>query len=110
MVLIVAEPSISGVSDMERIIITARKSAVKTTVCINKFDTNLDNTERIEEFCKKQGLPFMGRIPYDPEAVKAINSGLTIVDIDCSSGSAVENLYEKTMDLFFEDKNLNVRS
>jgi len=46
MVLIVAEPSISGISDMERIINTAAKFGVKTAVCINKFDTNMQNTER----------------------------------------------------------------
>lgn len=110
MVLIVAEPSITGIFDMKRIINTASKFAVKIAVSINKFDVNIDNTEKIEEFCKKEGLPFMGKIPYDPQAAKAINSGLTIVDIDCRSGSAVMDLYEKTMDLFFQDKNLNVRS
>ncbi len=82
MVLIVAEPSISGISDMERVIKTAAKFGTKTAVCINKYDTNIGNTEKIEEFCKKQGLPFIGRIPFDLGAVKAINNGQTIVDID----------------------------
>ena len=45
MVLIVAEPSISGISDMERIINTAAKFGTKTAVCINKYDTNIENTE-----------------------------------------------------------------
>lgn len=102
MVLIVAEPSISGISDMERIINTAAKFGTKTGVCINKFDTNIQNTERIEGFCKKQGLPFIGRIPFDSNAVKAINNGQTIVDIDCTSGTAVKEVYHKTMNLLFE--------
>ncbi|NCC08091.1 MAG: ATPase [Clostridia bacterium] len=102
MVLIVAEPSISGISDMERIINTAAKFAVKAAVCVNKFDTNLENTERIEMFCKEQGLPFIGRIPFDSNAVKAINNGQTIVDIDCTSGTAVKEVYHKTMNLLFE--------
>lgn len=99
MVLIVAEPSISGISDMERIIHTARRFAVKTAVCINKFDTNLDKTEMIEEFCKKEGLSFLGRIPFDSRAVEAINSGKTIVDIESKSAIAVKEVYEKTMGL-----------
>lgn len=102
MILIVAEPSISGISDMERIINTAAKFGTKTAVCINKYDTNIENAEKIEECCKKQGLPFIGRIPFDSNAVKAINNGQTIVDIDCTSGTAVKEIYHKTMNLLFE--------
>ena len=102
MVLIVAEPSISGISDMERIINTAAKFGTKTAVCINKYETNLENTEKIEQFCKKQGLPFIGKIPFDTNAVKAINNEQTIVDIDCTSGTAVKEVYHKTMNLLFE--------
>ena len=103
MVLIVAEPSISGISDMERIINTAAKFGVKTAVCINKFDTNMQNTEKIENFCKGQGISLMGRIPFDLDAVKAINNGQTIVDIVCASGAAVKVVYSKTMELLFEE-------
>ena len=102
MVLIVAEPSISGISDMERIITTAAKFGTKTAVCINKYDTNIVNTEKIEEFCNKQGLLYIGSIPFDSNAVKAINNGQTIVDIDCTSGTAVKEVYNKTMNLLFE--------
>lgn len=102
MVLIIAEPSISGISDMERIINTAAKFGTKTVICINKFDTNIENTEKIEAFCKKQGLPYIGRIPFDTNAVKAINNGQTIVDIDCTSGMAVKDVYYKAINLLFE--------
>ena len=103
MVLIVAEPSISGISDLERIIKTAAKFGTMTVICINKFDTNVENTEKIEALCKKQRLTFMGRIPFDSNAVKAINTGQTIVDIDCASGAAVKAVYNKTMKLLFEE-------
>ncbi|HOK62932.1 MAG TPA: ATP-binding protein [Soehngenia sp.] len=102
MVLIVAEPSISGISDMEHIINTAAKFGTKTAVCINKYDTNIENTEKIEEYCKKQRLSYIGKIPFDSNAVKAINNGQTIVDIDCTSGSAVKEVYHKTINLLFE--------
>ena len=102
MVLIVAEPSISGISDMERIINTAANFETKIAVCINKYDTNNENTETIEGFCQKHGLPFVGKIPFDSGAVKAINNGQTIVDIDCTSGTAVKEVYHKTMNLLFE--------
>ena len=103
MVLIVSEPSISGISDMERIINTAAKSGIKTAVCINKFDINIANVEKIEEFCQRQGLPFIGKIPFDSNAVRAVNNGQTIVDIDCTSGAAVKTIYEKAIKLLFEE-------
>ncbi len=103
MVLIVAEPSISGISDMQRIIKTAETFRTKIGVCINKYDTNPANTEKIEEFCRAKGLPFTGRIPFDPEAIKAINNGQTIVDVDCSSGFAVKEVFNSTMKLLFNE-------
>ena len=97
-VLIVTEPSVSGISDMERIIKTAEIFNMQITVCINKSDTNLDNTALIEAYCAEKGLPFSGKIPFDPEAVRAINSGKTIVDLDCPSGIAVKEVYHRTME------------
>jgi MinD superfamily P-loop ATPase len=99
LVLIVAEPSVSGISDMERIIKTANILHIKLAVCINKADANLDKSEEIESFCREHEIPFVGRVPYDPTAVNAINSGLTITDIDCPSGQAVKSVYEKTFQL-----------
>lgn len=99
MVLIVAEPSLSGISDMERIIDTAKKFGVKIAVCVNKYDTNLKNTEKIESFCRENNFPYLGRIPFDTEAVKAVNSGKTIADIDCESGRAVKEVYRNTIEM-----------
>lgn len=103
MVLIVAEPSISGMSDMERMVKTAQGFGVKTAICINKFDTNLAKTEKIKQFCVKEGLRFIGEIPFDPQAVTAINNGHTIAMIDCPSGRATKGLYDHTMEMLFEE-------
>ncbi len=103
LVLIVAEPSVSGISDMERVIQTANKFQTKVAVCINKYDTNHANSDRIEIFCRKEGIAFVGKIPFDSDAVKAINDGMTIVDIDCSSGQAAKAVYDKTMKLFLQE-------
>lgn len=99
LVLVVAEPSVSGISDMMRIVETARKFQTPVVVCVNKFDTNEAHTEQIETFCREEQLPFMGRIPFDSEAVKAINLGHSIVDFDTISGRAVREVYQKTMEV-----------
>ncbi|MPW25638.1 ATPase [Alkalibaculum sp. M08DMB] len=105
MVLIVAEPSISGISDMERIIKIAETFHTKTALCINKYNINLANTGKIEKYSKEKSIPFAGKIPFDSNAVKAINKGLTIVEMECSSGRAVREVFNKTMDLIFGEIN-----
>ena len=97
--LIVAEPSVSGISDMERIIRTAEIFHTPLCVCVNKAEVNLELTKQIERFCEEKQIPFVGTIPYDPQAVTAINNGITIVEIDCPSGRAVRKIFEETMQL-----------
>lgn len=107
MVLIVAEPSISGISDMGRIIKTAQMFNTKIGVCINRYDTNLESTKKIENFCIEKNLFLTGKIPFDPDAINAINQGLTIVDIECPSGTAVQKVYTNTVQILFDNKNSN---
>ena len=97
MVLIVAEPSISGLSDMERIIKTAEGFQLKIAVCTNKYDSNIEITEKIEAWCREMGLPYAGRIPFDSQAVKAVNNGLSVVDVDCPAGRAVKDVFRRTI-------------
>lgn len=99
--LIVTEPSQSGISDMERVLETAAKFGTNVAVCVNKYDINLPNTIKIETFCQVAGVPFVGRVPFDPDAQKAINSRRSIVDLDCRSGEAVKEIYQKIIKLLF---------
>ena len=104
MVLIVAEPSLSGISDMKRIVKTVTNFGIKMAICVNKFDINIENTEKIEKFCRKQEIPFVGKIPFDSNVIKALNNGKTVVGIDCASGKAIKDVYDITMELLFKDK------
>lgn len=97
MVLIVAEPSISGINDMERIVATSKKFGVKIAVCVNKYDTNIQITSDIKSYCKTNNIDYIGEIPFDQQAVKLLNRGLSIADEECASGRAAKVLFEKTM-------------
>jgi len=105
MVLIVTEPSLSGISDLERIIRTAERFQPIIGVCINKYDINMVNTEKIESLCQKLNLSLMGRVPFDPDAVKAINNGQSIVDLDCPSGRAVKQVFDETIKYLINERN-----
>ena len=84
MVLIVAEPSLSGFSDLERIVKTARIFGVK-------------------DFCLSEGITYTGSIPFDPMAVVAVNAGMSIAEIDCPSGKAVRRVFNETMRMILEE-------
>ncbi len=104
MVLLVTEPSLSGISDMMRIINTAEKFKTEVAVCINKYDTNIPNTERIEAYCRNNGIPFAGKIPFDNHAVTAINLGQSIVDINCAAGYAAKFVFREVMTMLYRNK------
>ena len=97
MVLIVAEPSLSGISDLKRIVETAGILQVKTAVCVNKYDLYQKNTEVIELFCEENSLPFVGRIPYDKMASKAINEGHSLASVDCPAGRALKEVLHSVL-------------
>lgn len=98
-VLLVAEPSVSGISDLKRVVETARKFGIESLVCINKYDTNLEKTAEIEEYCRNNNLTYVGAIPYDAQAVLAVNAGRTIVDYDTPAGEAVKAIYIRLKEL-----------
>lgn len=94
MVLIVAEPSLSGISDMKRILRTAEIFQVGTAVCVNKYDTCIENTEKIKRLCQQEEIPFVGCIPYDNKVSAAINEGHSIGKINCPARDALYQVYE----------------
>lgn len=63
--LVVAEPTLSGLNDMIRIIELARLFKVEVKVAINKYDLNLDVTKKIEDFCINNNIEIVGKIPFD---------------------------------------------
>ena len=95
-VLIVTEPSVSGVHDMERVVQLAEHFRVPAMVCINKFDINIEMSMEIERFSQNKGLTFLGRIPFDPIFTKAMVQGQTIYEYnsDSNAGLAVGQIWE----------------
>lgn len=98
MVLIVTEPSLSGKSDMIRILETAEHFKIKVTVCINKYDICKELTEDLKEYCENKGIPVVGEIPYDKMASIAINEGKSLVQYDTPSATAIRSICKKTIE------------
>jgi MinD superfamily P-loop ATPase len=103
MVLIVTEPSISGVSDLKRIVSTAQRFRTKIAVCINKADVQPEISKQIESYCLNENLFFLGRIPYDPSVISAVNAGKSVVESECLAGEAVKAIYRQSFALLFPE-------
>ncbi|MBQ3257555.1 MAG: ATP-binding protein [Oscillospiraceae bacterium] len=99
LVLIVAEPSLSGISDMDRLLQTAASFRVPCAVCVNKWDSSPENAAAVEQYCIERDIPFVGRIPYDKAAGAAINAGKSIAEVDCPARTALLEVYQNTMKL-----------
>ena len=99
--LIVTEPTVSGIHDMERVAQLAAHFKVPAMVCINKFDLNLDQTQTIERYAKENGLETLGHIPFDASFTKSMVQGQTILEYNGNSKSAhaVETVWKKVQNV-----------
>lgn len=96
-VLIVAEPTVSGRHDMERVAQLAAGFRIPAMVCINKYDLNPAQGEAIESFATQKNIAVSGRIPFDPIFTKAMVMGKTIIEYNGRSNGAnsVRSIWEK---------------
>lgn len=95
-ILIVAEPTVSGQHDMERVVQLAAHFNIPAMVCINKYDINLELSANIENYAKEKHLIRVGQIPFDPIFTKAMIQAQTLFEFDGNSTvcRAVLNVWE----------------
>ncbi len=79
-VLAVAEPTLSGLHDLQRIMELARHFRIRTFVCVNKADINTGITDEIEKMSVASGAVFAGSIPCDGEVNRAHGKGVSIIE------------------------------
>ena len=94
-VLIVTEPTLSGLHDMERAMQLAQGFRIPVAVITNKYDINLDVTDQIEEFSVKAQARVLGRIPYDPEVIRMMVKRRCVVENGNSpANAAIREIWE----------------
>ena len=87
LVLIVTEPTLSAIHDLERILGVAYHFKIPAIVCINKFDINLENAEKIEEYCKNNSLDIVGKLPYNNIITEAMINEKNVIEYSKSDFS-----------------------
>jgi MinD superfamily P-loop ATPase len=73
--LLVVEPTLSGIHDLERALATVTHFRVPALVCINKADINPAHSDGIEAYCRAKGIEVVGRLPYDTIVTEAMVHG-----------------------------------
>ena len=92
LVLIVTEPTIAGIHDLQRVYALARHFRAETAVCVNKSDINPGKSAEAEKFCHANGIFFAGYVPYDRDITEAQRAGVTVVEH--STGAAAMAIRE----------------
>ena len=91
LVLVVSEPTVSGIHDLKRVFELAAHFQIPVVVCINKYDINEENTRLIEKLCTELGIPVLGRLPYDDIATKAMLKEQTVIEYAKNNEHASES-------------------
>jgi len=101
--LIIVEPTLSGIHDMERALGLLSHFQVKPLVCINKYDLNTENTEKIERFCAENKIEVVGRISFDPVVTEAMVFGKTVVEYSPKSkvSEEIKEVWNKTVKMLY---------
>lgn len=78
MVLIVAEPTKSGIHDLKRTITLTESFSIKTAILINKSDINIGLSEEIEHYCNEKKIKLIGKLPFDKIFVESMLQRMTL--------------------------------
>jgi len=78
--LIVTEPSLSAIHDLERVLAVCRHFRVPALVCINKYDLDEGNSWHIEHYCHQAGIDVGAKIPFDTVVSDAVAQGVPVME------------------------------
>jgi MinD superfamily P-loop ATPase len=99
--LIVAEPTVSGLHDLRRILEMTAHFHLKRVVCVNKHDLHPDGAAAIKAECQGLDVEVLQSVPFDEAVSQATTSGRPVTDLHPSSAAAraLERLWEQVRDL-----------
>jgi len=89
--LLVTEPTLSGMHDLDRVLELCRHFGIPAMSCINKYDINEENSRQIESYCANQKVEVVSLIPFDNVVTEALVNGLPVVEF--SDGRVKQEIY-----------------
>ncbi|WP_045217278.1 ATP-binding protein [Desulfonatronovibrio magnus] len=82
--VIVTEPTLSGLHDLQRVAQLCSHFKIRVAVIINKFDLNSEQSREIEGYCREKGFSLVGNIPYDPQFTTAMVDKKVVTEVNTS--------------------------
>lgn len=93
--LIITEPTLSGMSDMERVIEVAAFFGIEIKVVVNKYNLNTENTAKIEKMCKEKRINIAGYIPFSEKVPESIVQTVPYVEFsEDNISEAIKDIWE----------------
>jgi MinD superfamily P-loop ATPase len=104
LVIVVTEPTPTGIHDLERVIALTNHFRIRAAVVINKCDINPSSLAAIKNYCDAGSHTFLGEIPYETAITEAQRVGKAIVDYDpaCGASRAIRSIHTKLQSLLEE--------
>lgn len=97
--VIVVEPTVSGLHDMIRVADLAAYFRIHVMVIVNKYDLNIEMTKSIEQKAQGRNMTLLGRIPFDPLFTESMVQRKNIFEYgkEGETLTAVQNIWTKIM-------------
>jgi MinD superfamily P-loop ATPase len=101
--LIITEPTQSGLHDLKRVVDLCNHFRVPLAVVLNKHDLNPAMSRKVEEYCQKNWLHFIGRLPHSPKVVESMLAGQSISEQDPQGlGATLRKIWAELMEISAE--------
>jgi MinD superfamily P-loop ATPase len=78
--LIVTEPSVSGIHDLQRVLEVTTQFNIPAKIIVNRYDINRENTDAIIDFGRAQNSEVLELIPYSPEVTRSVVNCVPLVE------------------------------
>ncbi len=98
--VIVTEPTVSGIHDLERLVHLTQQFRIPSALVINKSDLNREKTHEIEIFAAQGKIPVLGIIPYDETVLNALLSEKSVLCFpDSTAAFSIKKIYNNILEI-----------
>ncbi len=93
--LVVTEPTVAGLQDLERAVEMLAHFRVRTVACVNKSDLHPAGTRAIEDGCRSLGVDVLAPIPFDEAVPRTMAERRPVTDMapDADASRALVRLW-----------------
>jgi len=93
LVVIVSEASLSGLHDLKRVYELVNKFKITAVCIINKYDINIEITNKIKEFLRENQIKHILDIPYNQDFTHAMTFGKTLIEYNIEFSSMLNSAW-----------------